>query len=69
MVLDEAEKVFGHIDRNILFPLADHISYAVERIRRNETISNPLTEDIRVLFHMEYMRLMRAHRQYMYLLL
>lgn len=54
MVLDEAEKVFGHIDRNILFPLADHISYAVERIRRNETISNPLTEDIRVLFHMEY---------------
>ena len=54
MVLDEAEKVFGHIDRNILFPLADHISYAVERIQRNETISNPLTEDIRVLFHMEY---------------
>ena len=54
MVLDEAEKVFGQIDRNILFPLADHISYAVERIRRNETISNPLTEDIRVLFHMEY---------------
>ncbi len=54
MVLDEAEKVFGHIDRNILFPLADHISYAVERIRRNETISNPLTEDIRILFHMEY---------------
>lgn len=47
MVLDEAEKVFGQIDRNILFPLADHISYAVERIRRNETISNPLTEDIR----------------------
>ena len=23
LVLDEAEKVFGHIDRNILFPLAD----------------------------------------------
>lgn len=54
MVLDEAEKVFGHIDRNILFPLADHISYAVERIQRKETISNPLTEDIQILFHMEY---------------
>ena len=25
LVLDEAEKVFGHIDRNILFPLADHL--------------------------------------------
>lgn len=53
-VLDEAEKVFGNIDRNILFPLADHISYAVERIKKKEQISNPLTEDIRILFHMEY---------------
>ena len=54
LVLDEAEKVFGHIDRNILFPLADHLYYAVERIKKHEQISNPLTEDIRILFHMEY---------------
>ena len=54
LVLDEAEKVFRHIDRNILFPLADHLYYAVERIKKHEQISNPLTEDIRILFHMEY---------------
>ena len=53
-VLGEAEKVFGKIDRMVLFPLADHIAFAVKRIQNHEQISNPLTEDIRVLFHMEF---------------
>ena len=53
-VLDEAENVFHTIDRNVLLPLADHIEYAVKRIQKQEQISNPLTNDIRVLFHMEY---------------
>ena len=54
IVLKEAEKMFGDIDRNILFSLADHIFYAVKRMKNGERISNPLTEDIRLLFHMEY---------------
>lgn len=53
-VLKNAEKTFGKIDRRMLFPMADHIEYAVKRIRNHEQISNPLTEDIRVLFHAEY---------------
>lgn len=53
-VLGRAEQEFGKIDRSILFPMADHIEYAVRRIKRNEQISNPLTEDIRVLFYKEY---------------
>lgn len=53
-VLNEAERVLGKIDRSILFPMADHIEYAVRRIKNHEQISNPLTEDIRVLFHREY---------------
>ena len=53
-VLDEAEKTFHTIDRNVLFPLADHIEYAVKRIQSREEISNPLTDDIRILFYMEY---------------
>lgn len=54
-VLKEAQRVFGDsIDRGILFPLADHISFAVSRIRRKEQISNPLTEDIKVLFYSEF---------------
>lgn len=53
-VLNQAEREFGKLDRRILFPMADHIEYAVRRIKNNEQISNPLTEDIRVLFYKEY---------------
>lgn len=53
-VLNRAEQEFGKIDRTILFPMADHIEFAVRRIKNNEQISNPLTEDIRVLFYKEY---------------
>ena len=54
-ILKEAQKIFGNsIDRGILFPLADHISFAVARIKRQEQISNPLTEDIKVLFYNEF---------------
>ena len=54
LVLQEAERVFGKIDQSILFPMADHIEYAVKRIQSGEAISNPLTEDIRLLFYSEY---------------
>lgn len=53
-VLNRAEKEFGKIDRSILFPMADHIEFAVRRIKNHEQISNPLTEDIRILFYKEY---------------
>lgn len=53
-LLNEAEETFGKIDRSILFAMADHLEYAISRIKKHEQISNPLTEDIRVLFHMEY---------------
>lgn len=53
-ILDEAEKEFGKVDRSILFPLADHITFAVKRMRKGEQISNPLNQDIQVLFYKEY---------------
>ncbi len=53
-VLHRAEKEFGKIDRSILFPMADHIEFAIKRIQNHEQISNPLTDDIRVLFYKEY---------------
>lgn len=53
-VLNQAEIEFGKIDRSILFPMADHIEFAVRRIKNHEQISNPLTEDIRILFYKEY---------------
>ena len=54
MLLDEAEKKIGKVDRSVLIPLADHIDFAVKRIKEQGEISNPLICDIQVLFHMEY---------------
>lgn len=45
-ILLEAKKQFGELDMGILFPLADHIAFATERIQKGEIISNPLTDDI-----------------------
>lgn len=53
-IIIEAEKKFKKVDKNILCSLADHIAFAVERIKNNEDISNPLTEDIKALFPEEY---------------
>ena len=53
-VLREAERTFGNIDKRILFPLADHISFAVARMKKGEQISNPLTGDIHALFYKEF---------------
>lgn len=54
IVLKEAEKKFETLDRSILFPMADHIEYAIKRLKNNEVIRNPLIDDIRILFHEEY---------------
>ncbi|SDB06129.1 transcriptional antiterminator, BglG family [Pseudobutyrivibrio sp. YE44] len=53
-ILDGAEAAFKDIDRDVLLPLADHIEFAVKRIKNNEQLKNPLTDDIRVLFHAEF---------------
>lgn len=53
-VLDQAEKEFGKIDRSIVFPMADHLDFAIRRIQNGEQISNPLTDDIRIMFYKEY---------------
>jgi transcriptional antiterminator len=53
-IIMEAEKKFEKVDENILCPLADHIAFAIKRIKNNELISNPLTADIKALFPEEY---------------
>lgn len=53
-VLDQAEEEFGKVDRSILFTMADHLDFAVRRIQSGEQISNPLTDDIRIMFYKEY---------------
>ena len=53
-IIMEAEKKFKKVDQSILCPLADHIAFAIKRIKNNEQISNPLTQDIKALFPEEY---------------
>ena len=53
-ILNLAEEQFGTIDRSILFPMADHIAFAVKRMQKGEQISNPLTPDIKTLFSGEF---------------
>ena len=53
-VLNRAEEEFQKVDRSILFTMADHLDFAVRRVRNGEQISNPLTDDIRILFYKEY---------------
>lgn len=53
-VLDQAEEEFGKVDRSILFTMANHLDFAVRRIQNGEQISNPLTDDIRIMFYKEY---------------
>ena len=53
-VLNQAEQEFGKVDRTILFTMADHLDFAIRRVQNGEQISNPLTDDIRVMFYKEY---------------
>src|SRR5699024_5968001 len=53
-IITLAQKKFQNIDRNILLPLADHIAFAITRIKGNLNITNPFANDIRLLYPEEY---------------
>lgn len=53
-ILNNANRKFGKVDRDILFPLADHIQYALERMRKNEELKNSLNDDIKIIYAEEY---------------
>ena len=53
-IIIETEKAFGKVDNAILLPLADHIAFAIERMKKGLNISNPLNNDIKALFNEEY---------------
>ncbi len=53
-IITIAEKHFENIDRNILLPLADHIAFAITRIKSGMNITNPFVNDICLLYPEEY---------------
>ena len=53
-ILTLAEEQFQDIDRNVLLPLADHIAFAITRIKNGLNIANPFVKDIRLLYPKEH---------------
>ncbi|MFI3168464.1 MAG: PRD domain-containing protein [Faecalibacterium sp.] len=53
-ILSLAQEKFPDADSNILLPLADHIAFAIARIRNQVEIVNPFVQDICLLFPEEY---------------
>ena len=53
-IIDEAEKQFSSLNRDILLPLADHIALAVQRAKEGREFPNPFNQDIRAMFPREY---------------
>ncbi len=45
---------FGKVEHDILLPLADHIYFAIKRIKDNDLPSNPFYMDIQLIFPDEY---------------
>lgn len=54
LILDEAEEKFDYVNRTVLTSLADHIAFAIERIKSSMIISNPFTKDISLLYSDEH---------------
>ena len=54
-IIDEAEKRFQNVNRDVLLPLADHIALAVQRAREGKEFPNPFNQDIRAMFPQEYL--------------
>ncbi|MGM9941481.1 MAG: PRD domain-containing protein [Bulleidia sp.] len=53
-IISQAKNSFDHFDTGILLTLADHIAFAINRIRSGMVISNPFRNDIRLMFPEEY---------------
>lgn len=53
-IISLAQDKFATVNRDVFFPLADHIAFAVKRLKEGMPIENPLTPEIRLLFPEEY---------------
>ncbi|MEG0376914.1 MAG: PRD domain-containing protein [Eubacterium sp.] len=53
-IIKKAEELLREIDENVLLPLADHIAFSIVRLQSDMNLTNPFSEDIRLLFEEEY---------------
>lgn len=53
-ILMKAKESFEDIDENKLLPLADHIAFAINRMKNKMQITNPFSNEIRLLYPEEW---------------
>ncbi len=53
-IISLTKEKFGKVEHDILLPLADHIYFAIKRIKDNDFPSNPFYMDIQLVFPDEY---------------
>lgn len=61
-IVDMARQSLNEMNPNIMIPLADHIAFAVERIKTGVVIENPFHADIQTLYPEEYQVALAARR-------
>lgn len=53
-IISLTKEKFGKVEHDILLPLADHLYFAIKRIKENNMPSNPFYMDIQLVFPDEY---------------
>ncbi len=53
-IMMKAKETFEDIDENKLLPLADHIAFAINRMQNKMQITNPFSNEIRLLYPEEW---------------
>ena len=53
-IMMKAKETFEDIDENKLLPLADHIAFAINRMQNKIQITNPFSNEIRLLYPEEW---------------
>lgn len=59
-IVETGRQLLGEMNPNIMIPLADHIAYAVERVKTGITFHNPYHSDIKALYPEEYQAAQKA---------
>jgi transcriptional antiterminator len=53
-IISLAEKKFGELNTHVYISLTDHLSFAIDRLKNNQVISNPFQSSIQLLLFEEY---------------
>lgn len=53
-IISLAERKFGELNTHVYVSLTDHLSFALDRLKNNQVISNPFQDSIQLLLFEEY---------------